>query len=169
MKLKILIILIICIFSFFITSKVLSKVNAVHIINTPLKEIPVATTTTKIKPTSPKVQRKVVKGVYPHKDEIIATINRISTEMGYPTPIIAIEIARGESRFNPNAVGDGHLTCKKTGKPIRSRGVYQINNCAHPNITDAQAFDIEWSTEWTINQLKKGNCRIWTQCPIKSM
>jgi len=166
MKLKILLILTFVILSFLITNKVLSKANAVHIINPPSQ---VATTTIKLKPTSPKVQRKAVVVSYPHKEEIIATINRISTEMGYPTPIIAIEIARGESRFNPNAVGDGHLTCKKTGKPIRSRGVYQINNCAHPNITDAQAFDIEWSTRWSINQLKMGNCRIWTMCPIKSV
>lgn len=57
-------------------------------------------------------------------------------------------IANCESGFNTYVVGDGHLICKRTGLPIRSRGIWQINDCAHPEVSDAQAFDPIWSTNW---------------------
>lgn len=48
-----------------------------------------------------------------------------------------------------------------------SWGLWQIHLTAHPDITRAQAMDPVWSTEWAVNQLKKGNCHIWTTCPQK--
>ncbi|MFH1535373.1 MAG: transglycosylase SLT domain-containing protein, partial [Patescibacteria group bacterium] len=51
-----------------------------------------------------------------------------------------IFIARCESQIEPDALGDGHLVCSRTQERVRSRGVWQINNCAHPEISDEQAF-----------------------------
>jgi soluble lytic murein transglycosylase-like protein len=48
-----------------------------------------------------------------------------------------------ESRFNVNAIGDNGA----------SQGLYQIHLGYHPEITQAQARDIEFSTNWTLNRL----------------
>lgn len=79
-----------------------------------------------------------------------------------------IFIARCESQIEPDALGDSHLICAKTRKPVRSRGVWQINNCAHPEISDEQAFDLEWSTDWAIEIFKKGEeTKEWRRCTSK--
>jgi len=79
-----------------------------------------------------------------------------------------IFIARCESQIEPDALGDSHLICAKTQKPVRSRGVWQINNCAHPEISDEQAFDLEWSTNWAMEIFKKGEeTKEWRRCASK--
>ncbi len=95
------------------------------------------------------------------------TIATIAAEYGVD-PQMALFLTWHESKWQNKAVGDGHLTCKKTGKPIRSRGVWQINNCAHPTITDAQAFDVEWSTRWAMEEITKNGCGIWSVCKLLS-
>jgi len=51
---------------------------------------------------------------------------------------------------------------------VRSRGVWQINNCAHPEISDEQAFDLEWSTDWAMEIFKKGEeTKEWRRCTSK--
>lgn len=75
------------------------------------------------------------------------------------------KIAQCESNFDTHAIGDGHLICKQTGEPIRSRGIWQINNCAYPEITDEQAFDPVWSTQWAKEQFEKGLAeKEWKNC-----
>lgn len=79
-----------------------------------------------------------------------------------------IFIARCESQIDPNALGDGHFTCKKTGNPMRSRGIWQINECGHAEVTDEQAFDVNWSTDWAMEIFKKGNeGKEWKTCTQK--
>ena len=79
-----------------------------------------------------------------------------------------IFIARCESQIEPDALGDGHLVCSRTQERVRSRGVWQINNCAHPEISDEQAFDLEWSTDWAIEIFKKGEeTKEWRRCTSK--
>jgi len=70
-------------------------------------------------------------------------------------PDMAMFIAEKESRFNPRAIGDRHLTCKRTGMPIRSRGIWQINDCANPEVSDAEAFSVVSSTLWAMPRLKE--------------
>jgi len=84
------------------------------------------------------------------KDQIRA----IAKEEGYNKPDTLIALARCESSLNPNAVNDNRRES--------SYGLYQINLDAHPTVTKAQARDVDFSTRWTINQLKAGNGRIWT-------
>lgn len=79
-----------------------------------------------------------------------------------------IFIARCESQIEPEAIGDGHLFCAKTKEVVRSRGVWQINDCAHPEISDEQAFDLEWSTGWAMEIFKKGEeAKEWKRCTNK--
>jgi len=79
--------------------------------------------------------------------EYITTINngRIDNQM-------LLDIAWCESRFNPAAKGDNGA----------SRGLWQIHRPSHPNVSDECAFDVECSTEWTIDQILKGNLKKWT-------
>lgn len=77
-------------------------------------------------------------------------------------------IAECESKMNLRALGDGHLICSKTGKPMRSRGIWQINECGHPEVTDEQAFDPVKSTDWAMEIFKKGNeAQEWAICTQK--
>ncbi len=79
-----------------------------------------------------------------------------------------IYIARCESQLDHQAVGDGNLTCASTKKPMRSRGIWQINECGHSEISDAQAFDPAWSTAWAMEVFKKGSeAKEWQRCTNK--
>jgi hypothetical protein len=71
-------------------------------------------------------------------------------------PQVALSISKSESHLNPNAVGD-HGT---------SFGMWQIHLPAHQDISKEQAENIIFSTEWSMSQLKEGNCQIWSTCPI---
>lgn len=77
-------------------------------------------------------------------------------------------VARCESELNYSAIGDGHLMCASTGNPMRSRGLWQINECGHSEISDKQAFDPIWSTDWAMEVFKKGdNAKEWKRCSRK--
>ena len=96
-------------------------------------------------------------------DEIIKIrriIVREAIEQGVGIEM-ALYIAEKESGFIATAVGDLHLTCKKTGLPIRSRGIWQINDCANPDVPDWVAFDPLLSTQWAMPRLLK-KPEIWT-------
>jgi len=108
-------------------------------------------------PTITQVPFKWDKVTIPLYIENQATQNGIEPQM-------ALHVAKNESRYRQYVVGDGHLTCKKTGLPIRSRGIWQINNCAWSEITDEQAFDVVWSTQWAMAEMKKNGCKIWSTC-----
>jgi hypothetical protein len=77
-------------------------------------------------------------------------------------------ITKCESELDPTKLGDGNLTCPSTGRPMRSRGLWQINQCYHPEVSDKQAFDPEWSTNWAIKMFKKGtDSQEWLTCSRK--
>ncbi|MEW5907593.1 MAG: transglycosylase SLT domain-containing protein [Patescibacteria group bacterium] len=79
-----------------------------------------------------------------------------------------IFIAQCESQIEPEAIGDGNFICGKTNKPMHSRGIWQINECSHPEISDEQAFDPEWSTDWAIEIFNKGDeLKEWRRCTKK--
>lgn len=69
-------------------------------------------------------------------------------------PTLASYVAEGESSFEEDQVGDMDITCKRTGLPVRARGVWQITECFHPEVTDEQAFDASWSTKWAMKVLR---------------
>jgi hypothetical protein len=71
-------------------------------------------------------------------------------------------IATYESRFRANAIGDRHLTCPITGQKQRSRGIFQISDCFHPEVSDEVAFSIPDSTEWALKRIKQGYGDEWS-------
>lgn len=57
-----------------------------------------------------------------------------------------------ESTNDPNALGDnGH-----------SRGLWQINDVYHAEVSPAQAFDPAWATAWAARQWANGLAREWS-------
>ena len=75
-------------------------------------------------------------------------------------PDMVLYIVEKESGFNERAIGDMHLTCQKTGEPIRSLGIFQINTCVH-EIADETAFNYKEATAWAIPHLQT-EPHIWT-------
>jgi hypothetical protein len=125
--------------------------------------MPVQTLTTHIEPETIKtIETEEVRPLT--LEEMIrerARINNLNEEK-------IIYIARCESQLNHQAVGDGNLTCASTKKPMRSRGLWQINECGHPEISDEQAFDPVWSTDWAMEVFKKGEeAKEWQRCTNK--
>jgi hypothetical protein len=69
-------------------------------------------------------------------------------------PQIAIGVAKRESGFNNQADGDSN----------KSHGLWQIYLPAHPEITKEMAHNIVFSTQWSMNEMKKNGCHIWSVC-----
>jgi len=69
-------------------------------------------------------------------------------------PDLAVRVAKCESNLVANAVNtntDGS----------RDRGIFQINDKYHPEVTDEQAFDITYSTKFFCKAFKDGNINWW--------
>lgn len=86
-------------------------------------------------------------------------IRRIAKEQGFQWPEYLVRLAHCESRFDPNATNDN-------GYYGLDRGLFQINNFFHSEVTDEQAFDLEWSTKWTMERINKGYQHEWMCDPI---
>jgi soluble lytic murein transglycosylase-like protein len=84
-------------------------------------------------------------------------INQLAPLYGVQ-PIIALAIVQAESQYNRYAVGDSGY----------SRGLVQIHSKYHPNITDEQAFDVDFSLKFLMENLAKGNCWMWSTYPMKT-
>lgn len=100
-----------------------------------------------------------VSGFLPHKEILKETITRIALEY-HVDPRLALFMAEQESTFRPDALGDMHIICPHTGKPVRSRGLYQISECYHPEFTDADAFEPEKNIRKAMEIVSEGkiNC-----------
>jgi hypothetical protein len=72
-------------------------------------------------------------------------------------PQVALKVAEGESRFNPHPIPDGDMgiTCEETGKPFRSRGLYQLSECYYGKVPDACAYDARCAIEVAMPILKE--------------
>jgi hypothetical protein len=67
-------------------------------------------------------------------------------------PVLALWIVKHESQFNPRAKGDGEA----------SRGLWQISKIYHPEVTDAMAFNVRSSTEWSLERIREGKASEWS-------
>ena len=68
-------------------------------------------------------------------------------------PALSACLVENESKWRPQNVGP-----EKHGSSL---GLWQIYDRAHPNITRAEAFSVEWSTNWALKQIVAGNVGIW--------
>lgn len=75
-------------------------------------------------------------------------------------------IITNESQWNQKAVGDMNIICKRTGNPVRARGLLQITECFYPEIDDKCAFNAECSLNKMIKLIKDTDtCKSqWTTC-----
>jgi len=85
--------------------------------------------------------------------EKIAKKNKVDVKL-------ALAVAEAESGFNPAAVNtntDG----------TRDRGLYQINEKWHPEVSDAQAFDPSYAAQFFCDAVKAGNLSWWNSSKSK--
>jgi hypothetical protein len=86
-------------------------------------------------------------------EDVATMIRRIATEEKVD-PELAFRVAKCESNLNPKAIGtntDGS----------RDRGLYQINDKWHPDVTDDQAFDAEFSIRFFCKAIREGHLSWW--------
>jgi len=69
-------------------------------------------------------------------------------------PDLAVRVAKCESSLDMNA-----LRVNQSGS--RDRGLFQINDKYHPDVTDEQAFDPEFSARFFCQSVKAGHLDWW--------
>jgi hypothetical protein len=87
----------------------------------------------------------------PTAREVKAYVQTQALEYGV-NPNLALWIVKHESQFNPRAKGDGEA----------SRGLWQISRIYHPEVSDAVAFNVESSTEWSLERIRSGKAYEWS-------
>ena len=109
----------------------------------------------------PSAQRAGVAGVPAHPSKshsggltaqwVKAYVRTQAIEHGV-NPLLALWIVKHESHFNPLAKGDGEA----------SRGLWQISKVYHPEVSDAAAFNVASSTEWSLHRIRAGKANEWS-------
>ena len=69
-------------------------------------------------------------------------------------PDLAVRVAKCESNLNP-------LATNTNAGGSTDRGIFQINNKYHPEVSDKQAFDVIFSTRFFCKAFKSGNLSWW--------
>lgn len=69
-----------------------------------------------------------------------------------------IQLSFCESSLSPNEIGIN----KSAQHYSEDRGLFQINDYFHPDVSDECAFDIECSARWTNKMIEDGNGNQWT-------
>lgn len=88
------------------------------------------------------------------ESETIEGIIRMITKEEIVDPDLAVRVAKCESNLNPKAV---HVN--QNGS--KDRGVFQINEKYHPEVSEEQAFDPIFSTRFFCKAFKNGNLSWW--------
>ena len=83
--------------------------------------------------------------------EVRAYVRAQALEFGV-NPLLALWIVKHESQFNPRARGDREA----------SRGLWQISKIYHPEVSDAAAFSVAASTEWSLARIRAGKANEWS-------
>lgn len=98
----------------------------------------------------PEPQKSVLKGSY-SKEQVISLIEEIAQEKAVSADILKTVI-NCESGYKTNAIGDnGH-----------SRGLVQIYDDYHPNISHEQAFDPVFAINFLADNINAGKGHLWT-------
>jgi hypothetical protein len=94
---------------------------------------------------------RIAQGDRPSAPEVKAYVRTQAVEHGVD-PRLALWIVKHESSFNPRAKGDGEA----------SRGLWQISRIYHPEVSDARAFNVATSTEWSLERIRSGKVNEWS-------
>jgi len=96
----------------------------------------------------------------PKKEETAQeTIERIAKKNKIDVKL-ALAVAEAESSFNSKAE-------HKNADGSADRGLYQINSKYHPEVTEEQAYDPEFATEFFCKAVKEGNLSWWNASKAK--
>jgi hypothetical protein len=87
------------------------------------------------------------------KDKVEKKIREIAKEE-IVDPDLAVRVAKCESNLNPLAV---NINTDNS----QDRGLFQINDKYHPEVSNIEAFDIEASTRFFCKAFKAGNIYWW--------
>jgi len=104
--------------------------------------------TSLIENITPDLEKKDTK-----KIDIVDLIRTTAKKKGVD-PDLAERVAKCESSLNPNAIN-----LNKNG--TRDRGLYQINDYWHSNVTDQQAFDPQFSVNYFCDRVLQGKLTDW--------
>lgn len=85
---------------------------------------------------------------------VMERIRIIAYQEGFRFPDYLSRLAYCESRYDLFA-----LNANKDG--TIDRGVFQINDYWHPDVSTAQAMDLEFATKWTIEKINAGYQHLW--------
>lgn len=99
--------------------------------------------------------------------EIALTIVKKESAMNDLSTTSKRVVIKGDQKILKN--GYGMCTNRKSplyGKPANARGIAQITECWHPNISDDEAYDVDFSIEFLVSHLAKGKCGLWSTCPL---
>lgn len=88
------------------------------------------------------------------KTQDVEALIRSVAKLENVDPELAVRVATCESNLNPQAIN-------VNPKGSRDRGIFQINDKYHPEVTDEEAFDIVCSTKFFCNAFKAGNLSWW--------
>lgn len=117
-------------------------------------------------PTNESIKETITKALEENKTvkanndiDIKSLIIEIADSMGIDNKL-ALAVAEAESSFNEKA------TNKNTDESI-DRGLYQINSKWHPQVSDKEAFDPEFSIKFFCEAVKSGNLSWWNSSKPK--
>lgn len=75
-------------------------------------------------------------------------------------------IVSHESQWDTTRVGDDGICLDKRspnyGKKTTSRGLWQINSCYHPEVSDQCAFNLQCSTAFSLKLIAAGGINQWS-------
>ena len=82
---------------------------------------------------------------------------------------LALFIADKESQFVATSTGDMNLVCPQgvnKGKPVRARGVFQITECYHPEVSDACAYNVACATDIALPMIRDNCLKEFSTCKL---
>lgn len=90
-------------------------------------------------------------------EQVEAQIRAIAKEAGFKWPDYLVKLAKCESRLDPKAVN----TENNVPSHSKDRGLFQISDHWHPEVSDKVAFDVRLATEWTMWRINSGYQHEW--------
>lgn len=104
------------------------------------------------------VKAEVVNITVDKSETVEQTIRRIAKEENFPWVEYLIRLAKCE-----NDTLDPNRTNTRGNHPAWSvdRGIFMINNFHHAEVSDEQAFNVEFATKWTIKRILQGYQSEW--------
>ena len=93
--------------------------------------------------------------------EIETQIRLIADKENFKWSDYLVKLAFCESRLMPECGQLNNEKCINKKNNSFDRGYFQISRKWHPEVTDEQAFNLEYATKWTMEMINKGQQHQW--------